>query len=383
MPQNAPRFELRSPKWAAACTSACGRGVGLAVCPSLSLVVTSNFDDNTLGLFHLPHPATSTQFHGLGTVGGPGTGPLQFSFTQAAGLSGFMCFAPAAVSGGCSTPSATAGGAAGVCASAVGMYTLLVTEAGNDRVQELAVVRGGLAAVMDVTTQVEVTHVGWLYPPGAVLGPRGVAASQDLIAVSAFATGGEGLHAIHLFHSASRAPVRVVGDGCGDGGGQLKSPHGVRLSTNGRTVVVADMANGRVAEFDVHTGAWIGDVTRSVRGMTDVEECAGGWLVVCSSSNLVAQVLEVVGPASMPSSSKWAIVSTFGRRSLQLPCSMALVPCVGMLVRQAGVDGALELFCSQEDVNMAGMSRPRVAWMVAVARGIMLGRGASCRPAAP
>jgi hypothetical protein len=103
-------------------------------------------------------------------------------------------------------------------------------------------------------------------------------------------SGGEGLHAIHLFHSASRAPVRVVGDGCGDGGGQLKSPHGVRLASNGRTVVVADMANGRVAEFDVHTGAWVGDVTRSVRGMTDVEECAGGWLVVVSSSNLVAQV---------------------------------------------------------------------------------------------
>ena len=103
-------------------------------------------------------------------------------------------------------------------------------------------------------------------------------------------SGGEGLHAIHLFHSTTRAPVRVVGDGCGDGGGQLKSPHGVRLSANGRTVVVADMANGRVAQFDVHTGAWLGDVTRSVRGMTDVEECAGGWLVVCSSSSLVAQV---------------------------------------------------------------------------------------------
>ncbi len=32
----------------------CGRGSGLAVCPALGLLVTSNNKDNTLSVFHLP-----------------------------------------------------------------------------------------------------------------------------------------------------------------------------------------------------------------------------------------------------------------------------------------------------------------------------------------
>ena len=50
--------------------------------------------------------------------------------------------------------------------------TLLVADIGNDRVQEV-----------DVVDRV---HVGYLYPPGAIAGPRAVAASQTTIAFTAF-----------------------------------------------------------------------------------------------------------------------------------------------------------------------------------------------------
>jgi hypothetical protein len=274
--------------------------------------------------------------------GRPGNGALRFSFQQAGGMSGFMCFTAPVLD---LAP------------------TLLVAEAGNDRVQEVGVVPG---EGKGVCLGMGLAHVGYLYPPGTVLGPRAVAASSTTIAVTAFSTGalgrsaslslpirrvtllrlvqpvvepqsrhirerppppslpshvrpratqtpplylagGEGQHTVHLFDAASRAPLRVLGGGwlldalspgpprvlgtaCGSDPGQLKSPHGLRLSRDGHHVVVADTANSRVSAFRLRDGAFLGHLLTGVRGITDVEECEGGWLVVASSSQCVAQV---------------------------------------------------------------------------------------------
>ncbi len=80
----------------------------------LARVVTSDYYDYTLWLFALL-PGGSLEH--LSTVGGRGDGPLQFMFTFSGGESGSMAFTEGPLS------------------------TLLVTDAGNHRVQEVCVRR--------------------------------------------------------------------------------------------------------------------------------------------------------------------------------------------------------------------------------------------------
>lgn len=62
------------------------------------------------------------------------------------------------------------------------------------------------------------------------------------------------------------------------------------------------------------------------------------------------------------------------------PSNLALVPGVGLLVRDVGHGlGRLQVFASVDDIAMASMSRDRMAWLVAVARGIVR-CGTSSRP---
>ncbi len=123
----------------------CGNGNGLAVCLPLRAVVTSTVTDHTLSVFSITHDGTFPLAH---TLGGLGQGPLQFNFGGAVINSGYLCF---------------------TC-PLNGLYpTVLVTEDANDRVQEV-----------DTVTR---SHVGYLYPPGAICGPRAVAASHKYIAV--------------------------------------------------------------------------------------------------------------------------------------------------------------------------------------------------------
>ncbi len=87
---------------------------------------------------------------------------------------------------------------------------LQVAEHGNNRVQEV-----------DVMAQ---AHVGFLCKPGAVQGPRAVAASPTLVAVSAWTSPDSEDHVVHLFNATSRAHLRVMG-----GGGLLNCPFGLRI----------------------------------------------------------------------------------------------------------------------------------------------------------
>ena len=131
---------------------ACGRGSGVAVCPALGLLFTSNYTDNTLSAFALAAPG----FPALGTWGRKGSGPLEFDFGGGAGFSGMMCFTGDGAGGGGDGP------------------FLLVTDHGNDRVVELEV--GGVGAGRPPVQRCT-------FGGGAGAAPRGVAACGALIAV--------------------------------------------------------------------------------------------------------------------------------------------------------------------------------------------------------
>ncbi len=133
--------------------TACGRGVGLAVCPALGLLVTSSAAANTLSVFTLP-PSIAAGAEGRSglvpvcTLGGASSpAPMQFKFVYKAYSSGWMAFTgPATV------------------------RLLVVTDAGHHAVH-----------VIDVAGRV---HVGYVAAPGAIAGPRGVAARGSMLAVS-------------------------------------------------------------------------------------------------------------------------------------------------------------------------------------------------------
>jgi hypothetical protein len=76
--------------------------------------------------------------------------------------------------------------------------------------------------------------------------------------------------------------------------GQLNAPYGLRFGDDGGEVVVADWFNDRVMIFRTGNGAFVRHAATGVGAPFDVEECEGGWLVACTSSDTA----EYVGGAS-------------------------------------------------------------------------------------
>jgi hypothetical protein len=231
-------------------TVACGRGIGMAVCPALGLLFTSDDIDNTLSAFALAAPGMPA----LGTWGRKKSGPLEFEFMCEGWSSGMLCFAGefdglgsgAGGGGGGGGGSGSGGGGGG------GPF-LLVTDAGNDRVVELEV--GGV-----ITGRPPVQRC--TFGGGAGCAPRGVAACGALIAVSGWSKGGSGDHVVTLHSAVSKAVVRRVGAGrrMGAGDGQLNCPTGLCFAGGGAQVVVADRGNIRVCAFDVASGDFVDHV---------------------------------------------------------------------------------------------------------------------------
>ena len=358
----------------------CGLGIGLAVCPVLNVVVTSSYDTNSLTVFALPHRITTANvLGGIGggtgvpvgappcglvpvcTLGGAGSpAPMQFKFKPPAadrdagskatdGYSGLLAFTGPAAS-----------------------RRLLVTDAGHDTVH-----------VIDVSAR---THVGYAIAPGVVVRPRGVAARGDMIAVSAWATFYETEHAVHLFQGSDTAwtPVRVLCGGFGRPGrarGQLNQPYGVRFSRDGAHVAVADWGNNRVSLFRVSNGGFAGHVATKVCSAYDMEECDNGWLVSCwgSSSVVLASHAEGKGGLRVPSGARTILRAAEPGVDFLLPSALALVPWLGLLVREEARQGRIQVFATPDVMAMSGMSENRVAWMGSVVRGVrqrMLQRGA-------
>ena len=329
---------------APALSTQCGRGCGLAVCPTLGLLVTSNFDDNTLSVFALPgssHDALGLHRSGLTRVCTLGDrdslpeslAPMRFDFQTGLGFSGHLAFT-----------------------GPTSCRLLLVTDTGNSAVH-----------VIDVVRRV---HVGYVAAPGTIAGPRGVAARGSLVAVSAWAAVRRGDHVVHLFEGsgATWTPIRVLACGFGRPGGadgQLDVPYGLRFTGDGKGLVVAGSENGRVSLFTVEDGSFVRRVASGLHGPFDVEECAGGWLVACFDSHTVDLVHGARGARRARLGREGS-----GHGEFKRPVAIAAVPGLGLVVREKENEGRLQVFANPEDLTMALMSRHRVGWMVAVARGV-------------
>ena len=190
------------------------------------------------------------------------------------------------------------------------------------------------------------------------------------MAVSTWKVGDSGDHVVRLFEGSGAMWTAVcvvaggfAGPGCADG--QLHQPCDLRFSGDGTGLVVADAANGRVSLLRVEDGSFVRHVATELSYPMDVEGCEGGWLVACWQSHSIEFVEDGGGRGTLCGLGS-------GDGHLRLPATVALVPGLGLVVREFGGGGAIQLFATPDAIAMASMSPHRVAWMVVVARGIAL-----------
>jgi DNA-binding beta-propeller fold protein YncE len=231
---------------------------------------------------------------------------------------------------------------------------LLVTDAGHDAVHVIDVAEG--------------LHVGYVVAPGAIAGPRGVAARGFLVAVSAWKESYSVDSVVRVFEGSGVmwTGVRVLAGGFGGPGwayGQLYRPYGLRFTGDGTGLAVTDSSNGRVSVFRVEDGSFVRHVATGLIAPYDVEECEGGWLVACGPSGTI-QFVDGAGVGRARLGSKDCGDGVFG-----CPSALALVPSLGLVVRRTAIGSRVQVFATPDAIAMASMSPPRVAWMVAVARG--------------
>jgi hypothetical protein len=292
----------------------------MAACPFLRVLVTTRADDNTLRVFDLPvgggggaaaaAAAAAASLHPRGPPlgGADSPSPLRFNFTRGDGRSGYLAFTGTAAS-----------------------RLLLVTDAGHDAVH-----------VVNIVTRV---HAGYVAAPGTITGPRGVAARGSLVAVSAWKVSAGGDHVVHLFEGTCGcwAPLRLLAGGFGGPGradGQLSHPYGLRFTSDGTGLAVADWCNDRVSMFLVEDGSFARHtpVDASLRRPYDVEECDGGWLVACCGSDTVEFISSGLGEA--------VSLGRLGDAEGEFrgPSALALVPGVGLVVKVLVNDGLVQGF---------------------------------------
>jgi hypothetical protein len=318
----------------------CGAGVGLAVCPALGLVVTSDLMVNTLSVFTLPQSINTPSSTGRGlalmhTLGGTSSpAPMQFKFLDRQADSGWMAFTGPATS-----------------------RHLLVTDGGH-----------GAVHVIDVAGRV---HAGYVVAPGTIAGPRGVAARGSLVAISTWKKWSSGDHVVRVFEGSGArwTALREVAGGFGGPGranGQLDRPLGLRFTGDGTGLAVADYGNGRVSVFRVEDGSFVRHVATGLIYPMDVEECEGGWLVACGCSNTVEFVDGGVGGDGVGRArlGEWGS----GDGEFFEPSALALVRGLGLVVREDGNYGRMQFFATPDTIAISSMSAARVGWMVAVAR---------------
>jgi hypothetical protein len=222
-------------------------------------------------------------------------------------------------------------------------------------------------------------HAGYLASPGSIAGPRGVAASgaSPLVAVSTWKKVHSGDHVVVVYRGSGAVweAVRVIGGGFGGPGsrdGQLNEPYGLRFSGDGSGICVADCYNSRASVFRVGDGGFVKHMATGLEGPFDVEEVEGGWLVACGGSHRVEFVGDGVGGAGggRPSLGRAGGGKGRGDGEFTGPSALAVLPSLGLVVREWGNRGRLQMFATPDTVAMAAMSCMRVAWMSAVARAV-------------
>jgi hypothetical protein len=277
---------------------------------------------NRLQVFVLPedivarcHLGTRRDLVPVRTLGG--VAPMEFGFYND---SGCMAFAD-----GCEATTAL----------------LLVTDTGISGC--------GTVHVIDV---VRGTHVGYVAAPGTIRSPQGVATQNSLAAVSSHTS-------VRVFEGsgATWTSVRTITVATNIGG--------LRFTADGLGLVVPEYYHGGLRVFSVtaEDNSPCSDVEQ-LHYPLDVEEwdicpdgdggMRAGW-VVCDYRGLVA----VSGTNEKAK-----------RRGLGFyPFALAVVPGLGLLM--ARHDTGVQFFAAPDAVAMAAMSLCKVAWMVAVCRGLV------------
>jgi hypothetical protein len=126
--------------------------------------------------------------------------------------------------------------------------------------------------------------------------------------------------------------------------------------------------------FRVGDGGFVRHIAMGLSYPLDVEEVEGGWLVACGYPS---ETVEFVGDAGAgtgdgdrPSLGKAGGGKGSGDGEFWYPTALVVVPGLGLVVRELGNGGRLQVFATPDTIAMATMSRVRVAWMTVVARGV-------------
>ena len=322
--------------------TACGGGFGVAACPSLGLLVTSDVEDNTLSVWSLPSGAETAVGSGLAlvcTLGGKGSpAPMQFKFSITYG-SGHLAFTPPLVLDSDSRD------------LHVLPHLLLVSDAGQDAVH-----------MIDVVSR---AHIGYVAAPGSIAGPRGLAARGNLVAVSAWKELNNGHHVVHVYRAGSCGAlwtyVRAIGRGYGGLDGQLLRPCGLRFSGDGSNICVADRGNNRLSMFRLGDSVFVRHIATELDGPRDMEEVEGGWVVAYWVSDTVG----FVSDGGRAGGGSGSVNGEFDG-----PTALALVPGLGLIVREFYTD-RLQVFSTPDMLAMWAMSGIRVGWMTATYRAVV------------
>jgi hypothetical protein len=333
----------------------CGRGAGLAVCPALGLVTTSDVDQNRVCVWSLEkawddEPSVAPVRLRLRVVLGKCRAHrIRFHFRGSA--SGYLAFLPSVPSSGSDGPGPL----------------LLVTDF------HLCAVH-----IVDVARR---ENVGYVAAPRSLPGASGVAASaaSPLVAIStAWSRIWGGDNTVHLYQGSGLTwePLCEVGSG-------LEMPRGVRFSKDGETICVADAGSNQASVFRVGDGRLVQHLATELRGPCDVEEVEAGWLVAGMIDTLPGQVVVALsgssGVTSLPPLDRYS-----GGSACKRPvgaASLAVLPRVGLMVREQCNGGRLLLYENPDTVLMSAMSAPRVGWLVAVTRVLLRLQWAALRPA--
>ena len=328
-------------------STACGTGRGMAACPSLGLLVTSEYTNNTLSVWSIPSDGGGGAGTGAGLTrvcilgGEESPAPMQFKFLLNGFISGYLAFIP-------SSPGA---------ASRHFPHLLLVTDAGHSAVHIVDVRGGG-------------THMGYVAAPGSIAGPRGVAACGDLVAVSSWKLFKSGVRVVHIYRAGSGGSkwthVRVIGDGFNSIDGRMKLPYGLRFSADGAAICVADCGNRRVSVFRVDDGVFVRHIAKGLMLPFDVEEVEGGWVVACDLSHTVEFMSD--GGGGRPFLGRVGGRPGIRDGEFYCPASLALVPGLGLIVRDKL---RLQVFSTPDMLAMRAMSDVRVGWMTATYRAVV------------
>jgi hypothetical protein len=148
-------------------------------------------------------------------------------------------------------------------------------------------------------------------------------------------------------------------------------PHGLRFTADGTELAVADCFNRRVGVFRVADGSFVRHVATGLSGPQDVEECAGGWLVACSTSHSIESASGASGAGGGGDIGGFGLGTELEGSAdgeFTNPSALALVPGQGLVVRELGNGGRFQFFATHDAVAMGSMSSNRVAWIAAVVR---------------